>query len=162
MKISCKSLTAAFLALTLAVFTCQPSLAGASAPEANTLPTGGVVTSGQASISQSGKQMTVQQTSDRMSATWSTFNIGSNALVAFQQPGASSVALNYIQDASPSQIWQFIRQRTGFSAQPQRHNLWAFGPGQCGRAGRVFSRYSPTGVSPGNGLLAPAAARVVF
>ncbi|HOD08454.1 MAG TPA: YDG domain-containing protein, partial [Myxococcota bacterium] len=41
----------------------------------------------------------------KMIANWNTFNIGQNASVAFQQPGASSVALNRILDQNPSQIF---------------------------------------------------------
>ena len=69
------------------------------------LPTGGQVTAGQGSIATSGSQMTINQSSNRMITQWETFNIGSQAAVAFQQPSASSVALNRIQDTLPSQIF---------------------------------------------------------
>jgi len=71
----------------------------------NALPTGGKVVAGQGSINTSGSAMTVTQGSDRMVSNWGTFNIGQNASVSFQQPNSSSVALNRIQDTSPSQIF---------------------------------------------------------
>ena len=69
------------------------------------LPTGGQIVAGQGSIGTSGSTMTVTQGSDRMVSNWSTFNIGQNASVSFQQPNTSSVALNRILDTSPSQIY---------------------------------------------------------
>jgi fibronectin-binding autotransporter adhesin len=77
----------------------------AQAVDPNTLPTGGQVVAGQASIAQAGNAMTVTQRTDKMIANWNTFNIGQNASVAFQQPGAASVALNRIFDQNPSQIF---------------------------------------------------------
>jgi len=68
------------------------------------LPTGGQIVAGSGSIAQSGNSVTVNQNSGRMVANWGTFNIGQNASVQFQQPDASSVALNRIQDQNPSQI----------------------------------------------------------
>ena len=76
----------------------------ASALDPSALPTGGQITVGSGSISQSGSSMTVTQASQRMVADWASFNIGQNASVAFQQPGASSVALNRIADQNPTQI----------------------------------------------------------
>lgn len=71
----------------------------------NALPTGGQVVAGTAQINQTAKQMTITQSSNRLITNWSTFNIGSDALVRFVQPGASSVALNRILDASPTEIF---------------------------------------------------------
>ncbi|UWU91942.1 MBG domain-containing protein [Bradyrhizobium sp. CB1015] len=71
---------------------------------AQTLPTGGQVVSGQATISQSGNAMTVNQSSDRMIANWQSFSIGAGSSVTFNQPGASSVALNRVVGQDPSRI----------------------------------------------------------
>ncbi|MDA9402700.1 two-partner secretion domain-containing protein [Bradyrhizobium sp. CCBAU 45389] len=71
---------------------------------AQTLPTGGQVVSGQATISQSGNAMTVNQSSDRMIANWQSFSIGAGNSVTFNQPGASSVALNRVVGQDPSRI----------------------------------------------------------
>jgi len=72
--------------------------------DANALPTNGQVTAGSGSISQNGNVMNVVQGSDRMIATWNTFNIGSAAKVNFAQPSASSVALNRVASSDASQI----------------------------------------------------------
>ena len=68
------------------------------------LPTGGKITSGTGSIATTGRQMTVNQSTDKMIANWDTFNIGRKAGVTFQQPDKNSVALNKIYDQNPSQI----------------------------------------------------------
>lgn len=72
--------------------------------DASALPTNGQVTAGSGSISQSGNVMNVVQGSDRMVATWNTFNIGSAAKVNFAQPSTSSVALNRVTSSDASQI----------------------------------------------------------
>lgn len=77
---------------------CAPALAQ------SVLPTGGQVVSGAATISTSGNAMTINQSSDRMIANWQSFSIGANNSVTFNQPGASSVALNRVIGQDPSQI----------------------------------------------------------
>lgn len=72
---------------------------------ANALPTNGQVVSGTGSISQSGSNMQVTQTSQRLVTHWDTFNIGSAARVEFAQPSASSVALNRVLSGDPSRIY---------------------------------------------------------
>lgn len=76
-----------------------------AAPISSQLPTGGTVSSGQASISQSGLVTTVQQSTARAVIDWQTFNVGSAATVNFNQPSASSVTLNRVLDSNPSQIF---------------------------------------------------------
>lgn len=76
-----------------------------TAPPPNALPTGGQVSAGQATISQNGANMVVNQGSDRAAIDWQSFNVGQNAHVQFQQPGASSVALNRVVGPDPSQIF---------------------------------------------------------
>ncbi|MGM5179149.1 two-partner secretion domain-containing protein, partial [Salmonella enterica] len=68
------------------------------------LPTGGQVVAGSGSISSSGSQMTVQQNSQNMVASWNTFDIGKNNTVQFVQPGSSAVALNRVTGGRESQI----------------------------------------------------------
>ncbi|MBN1363898.1 MAG: filamentous hemagglutinin N-terminal domain-containing protein [Syntrophaceae bacterium] len=93
---------AIFGAITLAAFL---SFSGtSSALEPGALPTGGKIVSGKGSISTTGSQMTVKQSTDRMIANWNTFNIGTRAGVTFRQPDADSAALNRIYDQNPSQI----------------------------------------------------------
>ena len=68
------------------------------------LPTGGQITSGNATIATSDSQMTVDQSSQSMIANWQSFNIGADAGVRFNQPNSSSTALNRINDQNPTQI----------------------------------------------------------
>jgi filamentous hemagglutinin family protein len=76
----------------------------ALALDSNALPTNGQITAGSGTISSNGNVMTVHQGSDKLIATWDTFNIGSGAQVNFLQPGASSVALNRVTGSDGSQI----------------------------------------------------------
>ncbi|HEX6735208.1 MAG TPA: filamentous hemagglutinin N-terminal domain-containing protein, partial [Azonexus sp.] len=76
----------------------------AQALDGKALPTGGQVVGGQASISQSGSTLTIQQTSTRTAIDWQSFNIGANASVIFNQPSASAIALNRVVGQDPSQI----------------------------------------------------------
>ena len=68
-------------------------------------PTGGKVVGGVGSISQAGNQTTINQASHRLALNWSTFNVGANESVLFNQPGRSAVALNRILDQNPSKIF---------------------------------------------------------
>ena len=67
-------------------------------------PTGGTVTQGSATFSSSGSQFNINQTSANALINWQTFNIGAGETVNFNQPSASSVTWNQINDANPSQI----------------------------------------------------------
>jgi filamentous hemagglutinin family protein len=68
------------------------------------LPSGGQVVSGAATITTSGSAMTINQSTDKMIANWQSFSIGAGNSVTFNQPGASSVALNRVVGQDPSQI----------------------------------------------------------
>jgi filamentous hemagglutinin family protein len=67
-------------------------------------PAGGVVTGGQANISQSGTTLDVTQTSNRAVINWQTFNIASNETTDFIQPSSNAIVVNRIGDVNPSQI----------------------------------------------------------
>ena len=69
-------------------------------------PTGGTAPPGTATITlnPSGSQLTVNQTSANAFITWNSFNIAAGETTTFNQPSASSVAWNQINDANPSQI----------------------------------------------------------
>lgn len=69
------------------------------------LPQGGVVSSGNATISNVTNGVNVTQHSNRAVIDWQKFNINANEAVRFFQPGKSSVALNRIHDANPSKIY---------------------------------------------------------
>ncbi|MDH6232250.1 filamentous hemagglutinin family protein [Mesorhizobium soli] len=68
------------------------------------LPTGGQIVSGSGTITTNGNAMTINQSTDRMIANWQSFSIGAGNSVTFNQPGASSVALNRVVGQDPSQI----------------------------------------------------------
>ncbi|MEJ1963385.1 MAG: filamentous hemagglutinin N-terminal domain-containing protein [Gammaproteobacteria bacterium] len=88
---------AATLAASLSVGALSSAVAG---------PTGGVVVEGQGSISAPTTGTTViDQASQRLQLNWSTFNVGANESVRFNQPSSSAVAINRILDQSPSQIF---------------------------------------------------------
>jgi len=93
------------------------SVSGSSATAANsaapptptTLPSGGTVVAGAATLSSSSTPasavLTVDQTSQRAVIDWNTFNLGSAAQVNFVQPGSGAATLNEVLSANPSQIF---------------------------------------------------------
>ena len=76
---------------------------------ANALPTGWNVTSGSASFAQSGNTLTINQTSQQAIANFSTFNVGSAALVDLRQLNSSAALLARVNGGDPSQILGGIR-----------------------------------------------------
>ena len=77
-------------------------LLGAATAQAG--PVDGQVTSGAASISQSGANTTITQSSQNASLNWKSFNVGAQESVNFVQPSASAIAVNRILDTQGSQI----------------------------------------------------------
>ncbi|MEX0140722.1 filamentous hemagglutinin N-terminal domain-containing protein [Massilia sp. LMS1-1-1.1] len=71
---------------------------------ATALPSGAVVTAGQAHIGQSGAAMTVTQATGKAAIEWTSFSIGKDAKVNFVQPNAASVTLNRIKGNEGSVI----------------------------------------------------------
>lgn len=71
-----------------------------------TLPTGGTVVAGSATIgTPTPSAMTVNQSTDRAVINWNSFDIGSGASVAFTQPSNTSIAVNrVVSGAAPSEI----------------------------------------------------------
>jgi len=59
-------------------------------------PSGGSVTSGTTSITQSGSVTTINQTSQKTAINWQDFSIAKNETVTFNQPNASAIALNRV------------------------------------------------------------------
>src|SRR3954469_22972898 len=72
---------------------------------ANTLPTGGTVAAGSASISSAGSNMQITQSSNAAILNWQSFSIGSGAWVNFSQPSSSAIALNRILGNNASEIF---------------------------------------------------------
>lgn len=82
--------------------------AEAAGPPANTLPTGGVITTGIGSISTdtTTTTMTVSGSGSTVNINWASFDIGSSATVNFPLTSATSVAINRITgSAVPSQLF---------------------------------------------------------
>lgn len=63
------------------------------------------VTSGSATATSTQNTLTINQTSDRAILNWASFNVSADGRVIFNQPAASSIALNRIYQDSPSQIF---------------------------------------------------------
>ena len=77
-------------------------------PPTNELPTGGTVGAGRVTIQQIGNTLNVNQSTSRAVINWSTFNVGRDTTVNFNQPSAGSVTLNRVQGGNPSQIFGHI------------------------------------------------------
>jgi filamentous hemagglutinin family protein len=81
-----------------------------SSVAANTLPTGGSVaqgnaTIGAAAVAANGRNtLAISQTSTAAVLNWSTFNVGSNSTVSFQQP-SNGVTLNRVNSNQGSEIY---------------------------------------------------------
>jgi filamentous hemagglutinin family protein len=67
-------------------------------------PTGGQVTAGVGRITQSGNTTTIDQTTQNLSLSWQSFNVGPQDTVTFEQPGISSIAINRINSSTGSVI----------------------------------------------------------
>ncbi len=78
------------------------SLAAALAHAAG--PSGGQVTAGSGTITQSGAVTTITQDSSKLSLSWTSFNITPQETVDFVQPSASAIAVNRIFDTNGTQI----------------------------------------------------------
>ncbi|MFG1270487.1 filamentous hemagglutinin N-terminal domain-containing protein [Xanthobacter sp. DSM 14520] len=77
----------------LAASTALASLLGAPAFAA---PQGGSVVAGSATISSSGTTTTIDQSSNKAIINWTSFSVGKQETVDFNQPSASSVTLNRV------------------------------------------------------------------
>ena len=80
-------------------------LVQAAPPLPGALPTGGMVSAGGAGIATAGNTMTINQSTNRATINWDTFNIGQSATVNFVQPNSQSAILNRVIGSSPSQIF---------------------------------------------------------
>ena len=76
----------------------------ASAATAQSLPTDGVVVSGNTTVTTTGPTMTINQTSQKTAINWDSFNIAQGHTVKFVQPNSRSVALNRVIGHDPSVI----------------------------------------------------------
>jgi filamentous hemagglutinin family protein len=86
-----------------------PTAHGATPISPTTLPGNGQVSSGQARINApvqgpTGATLTIDQSSQRATINWGSFDLGSSATVNFNQTGASAATLNRVQSGQASQI----------------------------------------------------------
>ena len=82
------------------------TLSGALPAVAQTLPTGGRVVEGQATIAApAGGRLEVTQTSPKAVVDWQSFSVGASGHVNFAQPGRDAVILNRVTTPNlPSDI----------------------------------------------------------
>ncbi len=90
-------------------------------PFAQAGPTGGDVTAGTGSINQSGSNTTITQSSQNLAINWQSFNIAANESVRFNQPNASSIALNRV--VGHRRRRQQCRHERQLHRHRQRHSL---------------------------------------
>ena len=70
----------------------------------NAHPMGGQVVAGQAAIAQAANTTTVTQTTARAAVNWQSYSVGSAQTVRYVDPSSSSVTLNRVVGANPSEI----------------------------------------------------------
>jgi filamentous hemagglutinin len=114
------------------------------------------VTAGSATAVATQNSLKINQTSNSAILNWSSFNIGATGSVAFSQPTSSSIALNRIFQASPSQIFGNL------SANGQVYlvnlNGFLFGPKSTVNVGSLLVSSLPlalTDANFSNGILSP-------
>jgi filamentous hemagglutinin len=114
------------------------------------------VTGGTAGAAYSGNSLTVNQSSSSAILNWSSFDIGAGGSVAFKQPSSSSVALNRIFQASPSQIFGTLTANGQvYLINP---NGFLFGSGSTVNVGGLLASSLPLALSDtdfSNGILSP-------
>ncbi|MCC6989065.1 MAG: filamentous hemagglutinin N-terminal domain-containing protein [Acidobacteria bacterium] len=74
-------------------------------PASTSLPEGGQVVAGDATLEQNGTTLSIHQSSERAAIDWRSFDVGSDARVDFLQPSAGSVTLNRVLGNNASQIF---------------------------------------------------------
>lgn len=125
---------------------CVAGSCGASAPS--------FVSSGAATAVSAGNTLRVQQQSDRAILNWKSFNIGPDGKVIFEQPDASSIALNRIFQGSPSKIFGTLQANGQIYLINQ--NGIVFGAGsQVNTAGLLASTLNMSDDVFNGGILAP-------
>lgn len=110
--------------------------------------------SGTATATAVGSKLTVNQTSNDVTLNWQSFNISADGTVRFVQPSATSVALNQINDANPSQIFGALNANGRVFLINQ--NGIVFGGGaQVNVGGLVASTLNINAAAVTGGLIAP-------
>jgi filamentous hemagglutinin len=128
---------------------CAPGACGAAGPSQ-------FVTAGTATAVATQNALKINQATNSAILNWSSFNIGANGTVTFKQPTASSIALNRIFQASPSQIFGHLSA----NGQVYLINLNGFVFGSTARVnvGSLLASTLPLALTDsnfGSGILAP-------
>ena len=74
-------------------------------PAPRALPSLNNIASGAATLATATGSLTVNQSTDKLIANWNSFDVGVNSKVTFIQPNTSSIALNRVSGAAPSEIF---------------------------------------------------------
>lgn len=74
-------------------------------PPSRALPVLTAIASGSATVSSTTGNMTINQSTDKLIANWTSFEVGVLSKVTFTQPATTSIALNRITTAAPSQVF---------------------------------------------------------
>ena len=69
------------------------------------MPQGYTVVSGTASITQTGNQLKVVQTTPKVAINWQSYGIAANEIVTYYQPSARAIALNRVLGGGISNIY---------------------------------------------------------
>lgn len=131
---------------------CAPAACGANGPSQ-------FVTSGTATAVASQNALKITQATNSAILNWSSFNIGQGNSVSFQQPSSSSIALNRIFQASPSQI--FGQLNANGQVYLVNLNGFVFGPNSTVNVGSLLVSSLPLALTDANfknGILSPATA----
>ena len=72
---------------------------------AQAMPQGGSVVSGSATITQTGNQLKVVQTTPKVAINWQSYGIAANEIVTYYQPNAQAIALNRVLGGGASNIY---------------------------------------------------------
>jgi filamentous hemagglutinin family protein len=83
-------------------------------PGAGTLPAGGQITAGSATLTYTTNRLQVDQATQNTVINWGTFSVGRDAWVNFNQPNSASLALNRVVGSNPSEIYGRVTANGGF------------------------------------------------
>ena len=120
-------------------FILSSSLAASLAQAA---PQGGVIVGGQGSINTEPNVTNINQQTNSMVVDWSSFNVGNQETVNFNQPSSNAAALNRIYDQNPSQIFGAINANGRvFLSNPNGMIFWPDCNSQCWCPGRNRVNY---------------------
>ncbi|HEV2676330.1 MAG TPA: filamentous hemagglutinin N-terminal domain-containing protein [Aliidongia sp.] len=120
----------------------------ASSPAgAQGLPTGGTVVAGTATIAQpAANRLAVTTGTNRTVIDWQSFSIGSGNKVTIQQPGSSSITVNEVTGATPSQIFGDLSSN-GRVVLANPNGIWFSKDSHVDVAGLVASTATMTGAA---------------